>query len=124
MIKKREKKDDATLIDILDIKFAKNLKFYVDGAYIYCENNITTEKVIVGKLESEYYDKDWLEIRKQIFINLIDTSTNFLYIELVKLLKEIANFRETNNIPDGDKVIVCVPANYIHKDLYKDLINK
>lgn len=38
------------MIDILDIKTAEYLKFYVEHDFIYCENVATCEKVIVGDL--------------------------------------------------------------------------
>ena len=38
------------IIDILDIKNAKYLKFYVKNDFIYCENVATDEKVIVGEI--------------------------------------------------------------------------
>ena len=43
------------MIDILDIKKATYLKFYVEEAinhkkYIYCENTKTKERVIVGEV--------------------------------------------------------------------------
>lgn len=36
------------IIDIVDIKNAKYLKFYVEDGFIYCENIVTEEKAIVG----------------------------------------------------------------------------
>ena len=39
------------IIDIVDIKNAKYLKFYVEDGFIYCENIITEEKVIVGEID-------------------------------------------------------------------------
>lgn len=36
------------VIDIVDIKKAKYLKFYVKGGFIYCVDIVTDEKVIVG----------------------------------------------------------------------------
>lgn len=44
------------MIDILEIKNAKYLKFYIEEAiinhkkYIYCENTKTKERVIVGEV--------------------------------------------------------------------------
>ena len=38
------------IIDIVDIRNAKYLKFHVENDFIYCENIVTQEKVIVGKL--------------------------------------------------------------------------
>lgn len=35
------------IIDIVDIKNAKYLKFYVENGFIYCENS-SGERVIVG----------------------------------------------------------------------------
>lgn len=35
------------IIDIVDIKNAKYLKFYVEDCFIYCENS-SGERVIVG----------------------------------------------------------------------------
>lgn len=63
-----------------------------------------------------------LEIRKDIFLNTFDTSLDFRYRELIKLLKEIAVFRENKHIPYNDKVIILVPKNHISKDLFTDLI--
>lgn len=37
-------------IDILDIKLANYLRFYVEDNYIYCENLETEEKIIVGEV--------------------------------------------------------------------------
>ena len=37
------------MIDIVDIKKAEYLKFYVENDFIYCEN-VAGEKVIVGDL--------------------------------------------------------------------------
>lgn len=36
------------IIDIVDIKNAEYLKFYMEDGFIYCENIVTEEKVIVG----------------------------------------------------------------------------
>ena len=63
-----------------------------------------------------------LEIRKDIFLNTFDTSLDFRYRELIKLLKEIADFRENKNITYNDKVIILVPVNHISKYLFIDLI--
>ena len=38
------------MIDILDIKFSKYLRFYVEDNYIYCENIVNGERVIVGEV--------------------------------------------------------------------------
>ncbi len=38
------------MIDIVDIKNAKYLNFYIENGYIYCENTRTNERVIVGEL--------------------------------------------------------------------------
>ena len=37
------------IIDIVDIKNAEYLKFYVENGCIYCENVISDERVIVGE---------------------------------------------------------------------------
>lgn len=39
------------MIDIIDIKNAKYLKFYVENDFIYCVDLVTDEKVIVGKID-------------------------------------------------------------------------
>lgn len=39
------------MIDVLDIKFAKYLRFYVKDNYIYCENIENDEIVIVGEVK-------------------------------------------------------------------------
>ena len=36
-------------IDIIDIKNAKYLKFYIENDFIYCEN-LSGERVIVGEI--------------------------------------------------------------------------
>lgn len=36
-------------IDIIDIKNAKYLKFYIENDFIYCENS-SGERVIVGEI--------------------------------------------------------------------------
>lgn len=41
------------MIDIVDIKNAKYLKFYVKNGYIYCMDIVTDEIVIVGKIDAE-----------------------------------------------------------------------
>ena len=38
------------IIDIVDIKTAEYLKFYVENDFIYCESIGTGERVIVGDL--------------------------------------------------------------------------
>ncbi len=38
------------VIDIVDIKTAKYLRFYVENDFIYCECICTGERVIVGDL--------------------------------------------------------------------------
>ena len=38
------------MIDIIELKQAKYLRFYVEDNYIYCENIETDEKVIVGEV--------------------------------------------------------------------------
>lgn len=38
------------MIDIIDIRNAEYLKFYVKDDFIYCENIATDEKVIVADL--------------------------------------------------------------------------
>lgn len=38
------------IIDIVDIKNAKYLKFYVKHGFIYCVDIVTDEKVIVGEI--------------------------------------------------------------------------
>lgn len=38
------------IIDIVDIRNAKYLKFYVENDFIYCENIATQERVIVGEI--------------------------------------------------------------------------
>lgn len=42
-------------IDIIDIKYADNLKFYVENDFIYCENAYG-ERIIVGDLYQERSD--------------------------------------------------------------------
>lgn len=39
------------MIDIVEIKTATYLNFYIKNGYIYCENTITNERVIVGELD-------------------------------------------------------------------------
>ncbi len=50
------------MIDIVEIKYAPYLKFYVEKAfknsktgkvYIYCENTKTKERVVVGVVEDD-----------------------------------------------------------------------
>ena len=43
MVKKR-------MLDIVEIKVAKHLKFFTEDKYIYCENIVTGERVIVGEI--------------------------------------------------------------------------
>lgn len=38
------------MIDIVEIKKAKYLRFFLEDNYIYCENIETDEKVIVGEV--------------------------------------------------------------------------
>ena len=38
------------IIDIIDIKNAEYLKFYVENDFIYCENT-SGERVIVGEID-------------------------------------------------------------------------
>lgn len=38
------------MIDIVELKKSKYLRFYVEDNYIYCENIETDERVIVGEL--------------------------------------------------------------------------
>lgn len=40
------------MIDIIELKKAKYLRFYVENNYIYCENIETDEKVIVGEVNT------------------------------------------------------------------------
>jgi hypothetical protein len=42
-------------IDIIDIKYADNLKFYVENDFIYCENAYG-ERIIVGDLYQDRFD--------------------------------------------------------------------
>lgn len=50
------------MIDIIDIKNAKYLKFYSNDGYIYCKNKITDEVVFIAEdekykiLKNEYLD--------------------------------------------------------------------
>lgn len=39
------------MIDIVNLKTASYLIFYVENKCIYCENTLTNEKVIVGELK-------------------------------------------------------------------------
>lgn len=39
------------MIDIIDIKNAKYLKFYSNDGYIYCKNKITDEVVFIAEDE-------------------------------------------------------------------------
>ena len=41
------------MIDIVEIKNSKYLRFYVEDNYIYCKNIKTDEKVIVGEVGSD-----------------------------------------------------------------------
>ncbi len=47
------------IIDIVDIKNAKYLKFYVENGFIYCENS-SGERVIVG--DNNVKDCDFIDI--------------------------------------------------------------
>lgn len=38
------------MIDIVNIKNAKYLRFYVENNYIFCENIKTGERIIVGEI--------------------------------------------------------------------------
>lgn len=38
------------MLDIVEIKVAKYLKFFIENKYIYCENIVTGERVIVGEI--------------------------------------------------------------------------
>lgn len=38
------------MLDIVEIKAAIYLKFFIEDKYIYCENIITGERVIVGEI--------------------------------------------------------------------------
>lgn len=40
------------MIDIVDIKVASYLRFYVEDDFIYCENTVTGECVIVADLHT------------------------------------------------------------------------
>lgn len=42
--------DMIDMIDIMEIRNANYLKFYVKEKYIYCENTITSERVIVEEI--------------------------------------------------------------------------
>ena len=37
------------MIDIVQLRNSKYLKFYVEDGFIYCENTKTDERVIVGE---------------------------------------------------------------------------
>ncbi len=41
------------MLDIVEIKVAKYLKFFIEDKYIYCENIVTGERVIVGEIDAE-----------------------------------------------------------------------
>lgn len=43
--------DMIDMIDIMEIRNANYLKFYVKEKYIYCENTITSERVIVEEIK-------------------------------------------------------------------------
>ena len=45
------------MLDIVEIKVAKYLKFFIENKYIYCENIVTGERVIVGEIDVEIKGK-------------------------------------------------------------------
>lgn len=47
---------------------------------------------------------------------------NYRYRKLIELLKEIADFRETNRLDYEDKVLVLVPTKLKMKDTFIDLL--
>ncbi len=86
------------MIDIIDIKNAKYLKFYSNDGYIYCKNKITDEVVFIAEdekykiLKNEYLDyQKWYREeknknmkQKEILNKLIKLChfVKFLYIRL------------------------------------------
>lgn len=50
------------MIDIVEIKNADYLKFYIEDSFVYCENIKTEEKVIVAKFEDYIIFKKYLNI--------------------------------------------------------------
>lgn len=52
------------MIDIMDIRNAEYLKFYIKKGFIYCENIKTEEKVIVGTLLAVNEEKEVTDERK------------------------------------------------------------
>lgn len=52
------------MIDIMDIRNAEYLKFYVKNDFIYCENVATDEKVIVADLFTGDEEMEVIDERK------------------------------------------------------------
>lgn len=69
------------------------------------------------KVQNEKYGIP-LEIKAEIYKSFMNVGTDNNYKNLVKLLEEIADFRTTNKIEDGDKVIVLLPETSILSKIF------
>jgi hypothetical protein len=67
----------------------------------------------------KYLMQDILDVKIENLSKFVITTTDTTSIELVRLLKEVAEFRKTHYIEDKDKIIILVPENYINKKLFK-----
>jgi hypothetical protein len=78
----------------------------------------------MNRYSKELSLEDEINLKIVTFEALAKTNTNYAFEELVRLLKEVAEFRKTHYIEDTDKVIIVVPEKYMNKKFYKPFFDE
>lgn len=113
----------------LCIWFCKESKEYEDEIESLTNQNKQLEKekqeqyILLQKRRNEVARREFA-IEMKMLVDSLNYSPDYRYKELIKLLKEIADFRETHYLDYDDKVLVLVPSKSQIKYEFKDLLKE